>query len=942
MPQLSSQLETVFQTTAQSDVRTYYEWAPLVPLNQWWHLAVLTCALAAMTWLVVMIYRRDSRALPSGTAILLTSLRVLAFLGLLVFVLSPQRRSESRIVKPSELAILIDTSLSMGLADVGTSAAGEPLRQPSRRIDSVTETLSQSELLDELNRNHELTIYRFGDSPQPEELATLEKTGSTVIGDAKPLTRAQQLHQSLQRSRRLGQLATALLLVGAVLMLLSGIVAWFRDRWIWPATVRSVILATGGFCLVASVATFALADLASSEVDLWTSLGWRQPAETADAPARSSQAEAVTEGAFNRRAGQLVDWKEQLAPHAPSTRIGQALQQVINKKRGGAAAGIVLISDGCHNAGPPTSRAIAAAREANLPVFVLGVGSDQPPQNVRIGDIQAPPRVFPGDKFKIKTMIQADGMNGQSVRVRLSSVDESQNEAETPEDEQTIRLAADGKPVSLEFELERQTEGRRRYIVRVQPPVGDIDPTDNQRWATVEILQRLTKVLLIAGGPMRDYQFLRNQLYRDPDISLDVWLQMAKPGADQESNELLFEFPKTTDLLFEYDAIVAFDPDWRQLTLPQSRWLERWVSEKAGGLIVIAGPVFTPEWTRQPRGEESIDLIRQLYPVSFYSQGSAILKLGRFGGDQPFPLQFSREGRTAEYLWLADSLAESAANWQRFAGVYGYYAVNEPKAGADVLANFSDPATAIDDRLPIYLASHFYGAGRVIFQASGEVWRLRELEVGYFQRYYLNLIRWVSQGRLLRDSTRGILLVDRNRCWVGDQVEVRAILRDAADEPLLANQVNAVIQGPGNIAETVVLRNLQDAARPGTFSGQFTATREGLYQIRLPVPQSAERQELTAELQASIPDLEKEHPQRNDALLSEIAGQTGGVYFPQIVPAVLENSGLPAQIAAVDQEVFLPGTPDETFTRKSMGWLVIWLTLVLAMEWTIRRLHKLA
>ncbi len=305
-------------------------------------------------------------------------------------------------------------------------------------------------------------------------------------------------------------------------------------------------------------------------------------------------------------------------------------------------------------------------------------------------------------------------------------------------------------------------------------------------------------------------------------------------------------------------------------------------------------------------------------------------------------MQFSREGRTAEYLWLADSLAESAANWQRFAGVYGYYAVNEPKAGADVLANFSDPATAIDDRLPIYLASHFYGAGRVIFQASGEVWRLRELDVGYFQRYYLNLIRWVSQGRLLRDSTRGILLVDRNRCWVGDQVEVRAILRDAADEPLLANQVNAVIQGPGNIAETVVLRNLQDAARPGTFSGQFTATREGLYQIRLPVPQSAERQELTAELQASIPDLEKEHPQRNDALLSEIAGQTGGVYFPQIVPAVLENSGLPAQIAAVDQEVFLPGTPDEAFTRKSMGWLVIWLTLVLAMEWTIRRLHKLA
>ena len=107
----------------------------------------------------------------------------------------------------------------------------------------------------------------------------------------------------------------------------------------------------------------------------------------------------------------------------------------------------------------------------------------------------------------------------------------------------------------------------------------------------------------------------------------------------------------------------------------QARWLERWVSDKAGGLVVVAGPVFTPEWTRLPRGNQSIDPIRALYPVSFYSQGSAHLKLGRFGGTQPYPLKFSREGRNARHLWLGETAAESLANWDQFAGVFGFYAV---------------------------------------------------------------------------------------------------------------------------------------------------------------------------------------------------------------------------------------------------------------------------
>ena len=449
----------------------------------------------------------------------------------------------------------------------------------------------------------------------------------------------------------------------------------------------------------------------------------------------------------------------------------------------------------------------------------------------------------------------------------------------------------------------------------------------------------------MAGGPTREFRFLRNQLYRDKDIHLHVWLQSAEAGADQESDVLLQNFPESREEVYDYDCIVAIDPDWRMMDAGQMRLLESWVAEQSGGLITIAGPVNTPQWTRQPRGDDAIDIIRKLYPVSFYSQGSSVLKLGRFGGGTAFPLEFSRQGRSAEYVWIGNSAGESQETWAKFDGVFGYYAVNDAKAGAEILANFADPETAVDDQLPIYLASQFYGAGRVFFQASGEMWRVRRLNVDYFEQYYTKLIRWASQGRLSRDSTRGVLLTDRERCWMGDTIEVQAILKDAQDQFLQYPQVEASLITPDKLNQSIILRSNPNAASPGSFRGNFVAGSEGEYRINLPIPESPDLEVLTATVVASIPDLEKEKPQRNDAVLSKIAKNTGGAYFQSTVdfPKQPDNPESTAQlIPPQDQETIIAGTFDRFFKRKFMMWVLGILTTCLATEWILRRLQKLA
>jgi hypothetical protein len=515
---------------------------------------------------------------------------------------------------------------------------------------------------------------------------------------------------------------------------------------------------------------------------------------------------------------------------------------------------------------------------------------------------------------------------------------------ETLEQEDRVELKHEGEIVPVKFEVTPTEPGRRTYKLSVKPLPGDVDPRDDFKVANVEVVERKTRVLLLAGGPAREYAFLRNLLFRDRDTTVDVWLQTGKQGMSQESNKLLFDFPETTQELFEYDCIVAFDPDWTALDLVQVKNLEQWVADKAGGLIVVAGPVHTPLWSAARRGDTRLDTIRNLYPVILYSSGSATLGVGRFGGDNAWPLQFTRDGLEAEFLWLEDNAVSSEAAWAAFAGVYGYYAVKDPKPGARVYARFSDPNTASDGQLPIYLASHFYGAGRVFFQASGEMWRIRSVEEAYFERYYTKLIRWVSQGRLQQDSTHGVLLVDKERALLGDTVGVRAILTDDQNQPLSVPEVTANLLRPDGGRAPLTLRLVKGGPRDGTYAGQFTAIQEGDYRVELRPPHGQLDELMVREVRVRVPALETEKSERNDPLLSEIAQTTGGAYYVGLDAATRPAGGSPlaSTLQAQDYVTYLPGTPDRSFERRLMAWLLAVICGLLCLEWLVRRLSKLA
>ena len=155
----------------------------------------------------------------------------------------------------------------------------------------------------------------------------------------------------------------------------------------------------------------------------------------------------------------------------------------------------------------------------------------------------------------------------------------------------SVTLGHNGEVLPVRFELVPEGLGRYTLTLRVHPPAGDRSLADKSREADIEIIDRANRVLLLADGPMREYQYLRTQLFRDHSTTVNVLLQSGKPGMSQDAHKILDDFPNRREEMFGYDCVVACDPNWQSLKPPQLELLERWVAEQAGGLIVLAGPV---------------------------------------------------------------------------------------------------------------------------------------------------------------------------------------------------------------------------------------------------------------------------------------------------------------------------------------------------------------
>lgn len=779
-------------------------------------------SLAVLAW-VVWMYVRDTREQSPVWRFVLTGLRLCVLGGLLLIALNPSDRTQKQAYRPSRVIFAIDTSLSMRHPAEAPRDDSPGETAGASRAEAVQQVFGQTGLLEELRRQHEVSIYTFD-------------------------SRLEGPHRVLP---------------------------------------------------------------------------YREPAAAGSPPDTEAKPETP------------IEWQELTRPRGLESRLGESLAELIRQTAGRTLSGIVIVSDGASNAGidPVTAHDRAIAAKARL--ITLGTGTTQQPVNLAVAEVAAPTDVAINDPFEIKVFLQGQGLDGRQVNVELLAQTEGEQGEPTQIESRSVMLPADGSRAEVTFQRTPATAGKTHYTIRAFPEVrvAEFNLQDNVQTPTVTVFDRPTRVLLVAGGPMRDYQFVRNLLYRHKSFDVDVYLQTGAPGTSQESDNLLLAFPATREQLFDYDALLCFDVDWKSLPAESFKLLYDWVADESGGLILVAGDVNTQQIATGNDGlgetDDEFRPLRQLYPVVLSSYFTA----SRFDQEssQAWPIAFTPEGQAAGFLQLTDDPISSAARWKEFPGFYRAYPTSGHKAAARVYARFSDPRAASEP--PILMASQNVGRGQTFYLGSPEIWRLRSVSDADYDRFWIKLIREIAQGRTKKGVKRGSLRTESQKVTLGQTVRVFARVLDAQFAPLEVETLPLEVFDPTGRPMTPPRPLRRDPSQPGEYAGDFRASLPGTYKLDLALPDS--REHMLAEVVVTTPRLEDENIRQNVRLLTELARDTGGKYLP-LDQAAAE---LPALLPGRGEQFFIPERLRTLWDRE---WVMYLLVGLLSVEWLIRKLLKLA
>lgn len=630
-------------------------------------------------------------------------------------------------------------------------------------------------------------------------------------------------------------------------------------------------------------------------------------------------------------------WRQVLLAQGAETRLGEALHQLTGQMAGRTLSGIVVVSDGQSNRGLDPELARQRAERSQSRLITIGVGSPEPQSNLWVAGMQAPADVHRGDPFDVTVIVQSSGAEPLTGRIELHQQSaEGDGSDRQKVAEQPFLLGADGLPVPVRFSREIAVPGEYEFVARAVPgdaSVVELTEDDNQRQCRVEVTDRRMKVLVISSGPMREYRFVRNTLFRHTGIESDVWLQTIADEdigmVSQEAANLLTSFPKTAAELSQYNVIVAFDADWSRLTPEQRQFLNRWVQRDAGGLIAVAGELHTPRLADEA---EELREVAVLYPV-VPNRLLSDLRLSQ-GAEEAWPVTLTPEGRASEFLRIADAEGNASTDlWQTFDGIYRSYPVRSVRDGAVVLARYDNPRARNQDGAPPFLATQFYGSGRTFFVGSAETWRLRSISPEGHQRFWTSLIREAGQGSRQRGNPRGLLLVDRTTASPGQPVTIQARLYDARMEPSQLETVPMSIVDSDGRPVAVPDRLRSDVQRTGRYSAVFRPLRPGSYRVSVPIPDTSDT--LQANIEVTLSNLESERSEQNVEQLTRLVRDTGGEYLTLEEAAGRLQRLLPdrSEQVVVDEQLR---------TLWDRAWLMYALIALLGLEWLLRRVVRLS
>ncbi len=551
---------------------------------------------------------------------------------------------------------------------------------------------------------------------------------------------------------------------------------------------------------------------------------------------------------FDGRLQPTRDFRE-LTFDGRSSAIGGALKTLAERFQGRPLGGVLLLTDG--NATDLTGAALDVT--GLPPIYPVVIGQRGPARDLAVQQVQVSQSAFEDAPVTIQADVAAAGFSREPVTARLLDQDGRLVE------ERTLDGRADGQVLPFRFQLKPERPGLSFYRVEVAPqdapvpvasasgappsgPTEEATTVNNARVIAVDRGQGPYRVLYVTGRPNWEFKFLNRAISEDREIELVALIRVAKREpkfdfrgrAGETSNPLFrgfgnqapeeverydqpvlvrlntrdeFElrsgFPRTPEDLYGYHAVIVDDLEAEFFSADQSMLLQKFVSERGGGFLMLGGMESFQEgsYQRTPVGE--------MLPVY----------LDRAGDPLPAGAvrwQMAREGWLQSWARLRDSEADERERIDTLPAFEVINRVRAVKPGASVIATAQDLEGA---EVPALVVQRF-GRGRTGALTIGDFWRWGMQDAAArvdMDKAWRQTVRWlVSDVPARVDLSIEPEAGDPNGA-VRIQVRVRDEKFQAVDDATVAVEVTPVMA--------------EGAAGPLKLQAEASLTEAGLYEV---------------------------------------------------------------------------------------------------------------
>jgi len=612
---------------------------------------------------------------------------------------------------------------------------------------------------------------------------------------------------------------------------------------------------------------------------------WKDPfaAQAAGGPASAAAPATAQAGLAARR---------HFADRELQTDLAAALSKALADLGAEDLAGVVVLSDGQHNAPGKLEPLVRQLGASGAAFCAVALGGQVPPPDAAIIAVECPDTVYKEDRVYLNAELKLDGLDGQAVTVSLY---DGQKRVASEE----IRVSGNVLRRRVQLAHEPKKTGLHRYRLEVRPKparagevVHEVFADNNAYDVTVSVTDDRTKVLLVDSRPRWEFRYLKNlfsgrdktvklqyvltrpdRFFGQPDPPQPIYASASRPVGQEEATAL----PENAQEWMKFDVIILgdlapedFGPKLdeklkqdpaavrqaRQQAQRTMRIIRKFVADRGGTLIFIAGPRAMPQAHARSELAELIPL--ELKPIPSAKAGPEAPKRAHNLPKEGFRIVPTPEGIDHVVLRQDVDPDKSRAVWKALPAIYWHSRFTCASPAATVLAYALSPKApkwltgpdpvstnpkALAKRRREYYRKHAliavapHGLGKVMMLCFDRTWRLR-YRVGDLRhhRFWGQVIRWATAGKLPAGTHLVKLGTDKTRYPPHSRPIVRAKIVRKDLTPVITKEVAVKVIKNGKVIGRYPMRYLKDS--PGMYTATLDELPAGSYTIELDSPEA--------------------------------------------------------------------------------------------------------